>query len=101
MPILKKLTTHRSWEDRLLLALGILILLSPSFTDSGYHGLPAANALVAGLVIIFVAELEIVALLRWEEIINLICGAWIATAPMVLGYDGPLTFGTSGRVASS
>jgi hypothetical protein len=75
MPILKKLTTHRSWEDWLLLALGIRILLSPSFYDSGYHGLPAASTLIAGLVIIFVAELEIVALFRWEEIINLICGA--------------------------
>ena len=48
MPILRKLTTHRSWEDWLLLALGIFILLSPSFTDGGYHDLPA-SALIVGI----------------------------------------------------
>jgi hypothetical protein len=39
---------------------------------------------------IFVSELQIVALSRWEEIINLICGAWIMAAPLVLGYSDPL-----------
>jgi hypothetical protein len=101
MAIRKKLTAHRSWEDWLLLALGALIFISPSFADSGYNGPPAASAVIVGLIIIFVAQLEIVALSRWEEIINLICGAWIAAAPLVLGYNSQLRywhFGLGGLV---
>jgi hypothetical protein len=92
MPIRKKLTPHRSWQDWFLLALGTLIFISPAIADSGYHGLPAASTVIVGLIIMFVAQLEIVALSRWEEIINLICGAWIAAAPLVLGYDSQLRF---------
>jgi hypothetical protein len=102
MPIFKRFTTHRPWQDWLLLALGALIFLSPSFTDHGYHGSPAASAVIVGLVILFVAQLEIVALSRWEEFINLICGAWIMAAPVVLGYGGQLRswhFGLGGLVA--
>ncbi len=54
-----------------------------------------------GLIIIFVAQLEIVALARWEEIINLICGAWILVAPLILDYSGNLRlwhFGLGGLV---
>src|SRR5271165_5555410 len=100
MPILKH-PAHREWEDWLLLALGIAICVSPSLADSEYNSLPAASAVVAGLIIIFVAQLEIVALAEWEEIINLICGAWIAAAPLVLGYYGKLRlwhFGLGGLV---
>jgi SPW repeat len=95
------LTTHRSWEDWLLLALGALILLSPWFADRGYQGPPAASALIVGLIIIFVAELEIAALSRWEEVINLMCGAWIMAAPVVLQYSDRLRiwhFGLGGLV---
>ena len=91
MPILK-LTAHRAWEDWLLLALGAVICLSPSLADRGYYDLPAASAVIVGLIIVFVAQLEIVAQSRWEEIINLMCGAWIAAAPLVLGYYGQLRF---------
>ena len=94
-------TSHRSWEDWLLLALGALILFSPWFSDRGYNGPPAASALVVGLIMIFVAELEIVALSRWEEIINLLCGAWIMAAPLVLQYGDWLRiwhFGLGGLV---
>ena len=85
----------------LLLALGFLICFSPSFAESGYNGAPAASAAITGLIIIFVAQLEIVALARWEEIINLICGAWILVAPLILDYSGNLRlwhFGLGGLV---
>ncbi len=62
---------------------------------------PAASALIAGFIIIFVAQLEIAALSRWEEIINLICGAWIVVAPLILGFSDNLTlwhFGLGGLV---
>jgi hypothetical protein len=38
---------------------------------------------------------------RWEEIINLICGAWIMAAPLVLQYGDQLRiwhFGLGGLV---
>ncbi|MGA7326785.1 MAG: hypothetical protein WBX25_20410 [Rhodomicrobium sp.] len=91
MPILKH-PAHQEWEDWLLLALGIAICVSPSLANSGYNGLLAASAVVTGLIIIFVAQLEIVALSRWQEFINLICGAWIAAAPLILRYYGQLRF---------
>ena len=91
MPILK-LAPHRAWQDWLLLALGIVICLSPSIADGGYDDLPAMSAVIVGFIIIFVSQLEIVALSRWQEIINLICGAWIATAPLFLEYYGQLRF---------
>ena len=90
MAIFKKLARHRAWEDWLLLALGALIFISPSIADTGYNGLPAASAVIVGLIIIVVAQFEIVAFSRWEEVINLICGVWLATAPFVLGYTGQL-----------
>lgn len=92
MPIFKTLAPHREWQDWLLLALSVVILLSPSLADIGYDNLPAVSAVIAGLIIIFVAQLEIVALSNWEEVINLICGAWIAVAPLVLEYEGQLRF---------
>ena len=90
MDTFRKLAIHWPWEDWLLLALGLLICFSPSLAESGYNGAPAASAVIAGLIIIFVAQLEIVAASRWEEIINLICGAWILVAPFILGYYGNL-----------
>jgi hypothetical protein len=101
MGTFKKLAVHRPWEDWLLLALGLLICFSPSLAESGYNGAPAVSAVIAGFIIIFVAQLEIVALSRWEEIINLICGAWILVAPFILGYSGNLRlwhFGLGGLV---
>jgi hypothetical protein len=101
LPPIKKFTAHRSWEDWLLLILGALIFLSPLLSGSGYRGSPAASAVIVGLIMIFVAELEIVALFWWEEIINLLCGAWIMLAPLLLGYGGQLRvwhFGLGGLV---
>ena len=77
-------------------ALGLLICFSPSLAESGYSGVPAASALIAGFIIIFVAQLEIVALSRWEEIINLICGVWILVAPLIWGIPAILDFGILG-----
>ena len=90
MQLLKGFTTHRSWQDWLLLVLGALIFLSPALSASGYTGPAAASTVLVGLVMIFVSELEIVAISRWEEIINLICGAWMMVAPLALGYGGRL-----------
>ena len=90
-PFLRNLPAHRAWEDWLLLALGALIFISPSIADTGYNGLPAASAVIVGLIIIVVAQFEIVAFSRWEEVISyLICGVWLATAPFLLGYAGQL-----------
>jgi predicted MFS family arabinose efflux permease len=102
MPMLEKFVVHRrSWEDWLLLVLGGLIFISPSLANTGYDNLTDANAVIVGLVIIVVAQLEIVAPFRWQEIVNLICGAWIMSAPLVLSYEGELRswhFGLGGLV---
>jgi hypothetical protein len=68
MPIFKAVAVHGAWEDWLLLAIGIVICLSPSLADRGYDNLVSVSAVIAGLIIILAPKLEIVALSRWHEI---------------------------------
>ena len=48
------------------------------------------NAGFAGVLITALALLEMVQLRRWEEILEMICGAWIVASPFVFQFDGTL-----------
>ena len=41
-------------------------------------------------LITMIALLEVMSLQRWEEVLELVCGAWVVAAPYVLGYGGVL-----------
>ena len=79
--------THRTWEDWFGMALGVLIGLSPWLADYGLadYGLAdhavgraaAWNAVLVGLLVFFIAELEYVVLRRWEESCQLLLGLWL------------------------
>lgn len=91
-----RLTEHRRWEDILAMALGALIVLSPWLFVSPMFGGMEGNtqvvfsAILTGALVILAGALELFARQRWEEMLTLICGAWLVIAPYVLGYGGTL-----------
>src|SRR5512139_2227240 len=86
-------TTHRTWEDWCGMLLGALIIASPWFPindEAAIAGrqLIILNAVTIGLVVLALAQLEYVALQRWEEVIAIMVGLWLIVSPYVLGYSG-------------
>ena len=77
---------HRSWEDWLGMAVGVLILLSPWFAGRAAGELPVLNAIAVGAAVLLLAESELVDLHRWEESLELLCGLWLIAAPFVFEY---------------
>jgi ABC-type branched-subunit amino acid transport system permease subunit len=86
-------TTHRTWEDWCGMLLGTLIIVSPWFPINDEaaiagHQLIILNAVTIGLVVLALAQLEYVALQRWEEVIGVVVGLWLIVSPYALGYSG-------------
>ena len=88
-------TTHRTWEDWLGMLLGVLIILSPWFPSQAGHEIVDAgrnvvilNTLAVGILVFGVAQLEYVALQRWEEVAAILLALWLIASPYVLGYHG-------------
>ena len=88
------LDTHRTWEDWCGMLLGVLIVLSPWFPTEPNHGLDAErsfvilNTFTVGILVFGLAQLEYVALQRWEEVAEIVAGLWLIASPYVLGYAG-------------
>jgi hypothetical protein len=80
------LRTHRNWEDWLGIALGIVIAFAPWIQNEISHTPAIANAAVAGLIVLMLAELDLVRFRSWPEAGLLIVGLWVAVSPFVLGY---------------
>lgn len=83
-------TRHRSWEDYCLAGLGVLIVLSPILEVPEVGTAVAISTGLAGILIAMIALLEVMALERWEEGLELACGVWIVASPFVFGYGGAL-----------
>lgn len=82
------LTVHRDWEDILSMILGVVVVLSPAFFQFTDSVLVTFSTCMTGTLIFAVAGLEMVGVRRWEEVIELLLGAWLVAAPFVLGYAG-------------
>ncbi len=80
------LRTHRSWEDWLGIALGLLIIFAPWLANEISHSPAIINAALAGLAVLLLAELDLVRFRGWLEAGLLACGIWTAASPFVLGY---------------
>jgi SPW repeat len=87
--------THRTWEDWLGMLLGALIILSPWFPTQTSHGLVEAersfvvlNAFAVGILVFGLAQLQYVALQRWEEVAEIFVGLWLIASPYIFGYSG-------------
>jgi peptidoglycan/LPS O-acetylase OafA/YrhL len=88
-------STHRPWEDWFGMLLGLLIMVSPWFPMQASHEVVDAersymilNAFVVGMLVFGVAQLEYVALQRWEEGAAIALGLWLIASPFIFGYSG-------------
>ena len=97
----RSLTTHRTWEDWCGMLLGVLIVLSPWFpTPAGHEVIDAErsfvilNTFTIGILVFGLAQLEYVALQRWEEVAEIVAGLWLIASPYIFGYssEGLLRF---------
>jgi hypothetical protein len=85
---------HRTWEDWFGMLLGALIVVSPWFPFSSHDVMDAErstmilNTFVVGMLVFGLAQLEYVALQRWEEVAEIALGLWLIASPFVLGYSG-------------
>ncbi len=84
------ITEHRRWEDFLSAAIGVLVVLSPSLATGNVETAVTVSTGFVGVMIVMLAMLELISLQRWEEVLELICGAWVIASPFVLNYGGPL-----------
>jgi len=87
--------THRTWEDWLGMLLGVLIVLSPWFPTQVAHEVVDAdrsyvilNTFAVGIIVFGIAQLEYVALHRWEEVAGIVLGLWLIASPYMIGYSG-------------
>jgi peptidoglycan/LPS O-acetylase OafA/YrhL len=88
-------STHRPWEDWFGMLLGGLIVVSPWFPMQANHEVVDAersvmilNTFVVGMLVFGVAQLEYVALQRWEEALAIALGLWLIASPFIFGYSG-------------
>jgi hypothetical protein len=85
---------HRTWEDWFGMLLGVLIVVSPWFPFSSHNVIDAErstmilNTFVVGMLVFGLAQLEYVALQRWEEAAEIALGLWLIASPFILGYSG-------------
>ena len=86
--------TYRTWEDWLGMLLGVLIVLSPWFPTQTAHEMLDAersfivlNTFTVGIIVFGLAQLEYVALQRWEEVAEILVGLWLIISPYILGYS--------------
>lgn len=94
MSITRFLGTHRTWEEWCGMALGILIVLSPWFTTQPDHRAVVANALIVGILVFGMAQLEYLSLQRWEEAGAAVLGVWLFISPFIFDYGGAETLRT-------
>jgi len=88
-------STHRSWEDWFGMLLGLLIVVSPWFplqpaneVMNAERGNMILNTFVVGMLVFGLAQLEYVALQRWEEVGEIVLGLWLIASPWIFGYSG-------------
>jgi hypothetical protein len=84
---------HRTWEDWVGMALGVLIGFSPWFTGQQGDAVVSWNAVIIGALVLALAALELAGLQRWEEVGELVCGLWLIASPFLFGYTGTGTLG--------
>jgi hypothetical protein len=74
--------------------LGVLIVLSPWFPTHTGHEVDAdrsfliLNTFTIGIVVFGLAQLQYVALQRWEEVAEIVAGLWLVASPYIFGYSG-------------
>lgn len=86
MAIKDVLKTHRTWEDYLGLMLAVAVVLSPWFREEFWPGAVYTNAAAIGVILLLLAQFELIRSRRWEEMAEMACGLWLIASPHLLGY---------------
>lgn len=82
------LDTHRPWEDVASMILGLVVLVAPVVMGAPESVLVNISTGAIGVFIVMLGALELISLRRWEEWLEMLCGAWLVIAPYALGYGG-------------
>jgi hypothetical protein len=82
------LDSHRPWEDVVSMVLGAIVVVAPVLIPGVESTAVIVSTGLAGVLIIALAAMEMTNLRRWEEWLEMLCGAWLVAAPFVLGYAG-------------
>jgi hypothetical protein len=77
---------HRPWEDWVSMLLGVLIGFSPWLAEQEHDQAVMWNAVLAGALVLGLAQLEYVSLRRWQAIGEIACGLWLMASPFAFGY---------------
>jgi hypothetical protein len=75
--------------------LGVMIMLSPWFPTQtsrelvdAERGAVIINTVAVGVLVFGLAQLQYLALQRWEEVAEIFLGLWLIASPYVFGYSG-------------
>lgn len=79
---------HFMWEDLLSMAFGGLIVLTSWMVGDAVTQAAATNAVIVGLLVMALGASEFLDLRRWEEGLEIACGAWLIASPVIFGYAG-------------
>jgi hypothetical protein len=80
--------THPAWQDWLGAGLGLLIALTPNFVSEAVDKGVQLNTILVGFLVLLVALVERVRLHHWEEVAEIVLGAWVIALPFIYGYAG-------------
>ncbi len=91
------LSTHRSWEDIAIAALGLGVMAvtwehSRDVVPGGQVPAELINTAVIGVLLLILGLYEIAETSRVIEYCVLACGLWLIASPMVLGFMGQSNF---------
>lgn len=73
--------------DKLTMALGLLLFVSPWLAGFAGDNVAAWNAHIVGAVVFFIAIIEMVAFEMWEEWVTTAAGIWLLIAPFIFGFN--------------
>ena len=86
MATLRFFNSHRTWEDWLGIGIGVLIGLAPWMAGQTDSSIVVYNAAIVGILVLALAEFEMVDLRRWQEVAAMACGFWLIASPIMFGY---------------
>jgi hypothetical protein len=77
------LSTKR-WQDQVILLLGIWLFISPWALGYASSSPAAANAFIAGAIMVILAAFDLYQTHVWAVLLNLIVGIWVTVSPWMI-----------------
>jgi len=74
----------KRWQDQVILLIGLWLIASPWVMGYPGDSPPAANALIAGIIMAALAAFDLYKTYVWAVVLNLVVGAWVAISPWII-----------------